>query len=1267
MTIDGKLDEWDLSGTITCTKDVDNLLDLESCKVAAMWDQLGVYLSFRFRDTTPMCNNIDPVTMPGNGWRSDCVQLRCNMDGFVSHIDAWYYTDGKKPAMHIHYGSYRKNAQKPTVARPANPVELGARQAFSRTDDGKGYVQEMMLPWAVLTHDGRAPAADADLRVGLELFWGNRVSIGGMTSRLTDNFSEKAKTADFFWSSEQNWGRLIREATNDLALPPPAWERNVRAEPRGIVPITFSVPKESYVTLAIEDAVGNRVRSLIGGVKFSKGEHTVMWDGLNDRNELLPNGDYRWLGINRDTIDIHWLMSFYQPNPHTPWNTADGKGGWGSDHGCMEGIAAGKGLVFLAGLGAEAGNGLFAINEKGKKRWTVKDAGADLLAYADGTLYAYRAAKAWNPLGLADTGIMRFDAKTGKWFNIQTPGGKLVKRLNLLPPEESNVKKSKHSGPSGDSKTRVISGFAANTAGVYISVPGKDVVRAFDRETFQLKRSYPLAGASTLFAPNAECLLVATPTGLKRLNLSDGKTTVLVAGDVAAATAITANRKRIWVAFGEPSPQVRVFSAKAISKDSGQASLLRIVGKPEGCTRNGFYDPNEGFYNPSGIAVDSKGRLWVAEDNMRPKRTSVWKDGRWQREFIGDTYYGGGGMINPLDPTMAFYNNMRFKIDLKKQTWQLAEVGCVSPEAHGRLDDDAANLLGRANSPASSRDYAVACQGNLYLTSDLRSPKNSSGSRTQVRRIARLRADGRTAVCVLIAPKEKIAWIDLNDDCLAQPEEFFRGGQQDNWGQISYWGQRPSQNLDLFFACGHSRHSPETPGLRLRLQRVTPGGTPVYDFNRFETMAGECRNGIGLKDGSYNSGSAGDRGEYFSEMRRIRPVGDTRRTFWFRGQNTKRWTPRLPEPGVVLYPFQAHGVADAPSIGGEIVCWVSDFGERYLFTDDMLYVDQLFKDGRVPYQEWPAKPKRGFRANEMSPGQESFSGFFTRLNDGRYLLTSGFTDCRVFELKGIDSMRRLKGGRMALGDKAIARAREIREFRQRGGNVRGSMSVVENDTITIDGALSEWNRDCTAGIKVDDQRGAEIVSAADADNLYVAWDVRDDTPMKNSVDKWQIAFKGGDAVDLMFRAAGKNLDHAKVRAGDLRLLITRIDGNLQAVLYRQVSEHKEPFLFDAFEGANRANAVRMDEVRLAPEVKTVLKKNKSGYIIEAAIPWNLLGAKPAAGSEFRLDFGVLFGDSAGGKTVVRAYWENQDANIVVDIPSEATLQPAKWGRAVMAK
>ena len=49
-----------------------------------------------------------------------------------------------------------------------NALEHGAQQAFAVNTDGKGYVQEMAIPWKMLTEDGKAPEAGSELRVTLE-------------------------------------------------------------------------------------------------------------------------------------------------------------------------------------------------------------------------------------------------------------------------------------------------------------------------------------------------------------------------------------------------------------------------------------------------------------------------------------------------------------------------------------------------------------------------------------------------------------------------------------------------------------------------------------------------------------------------------------------------------------------------------------------------------------------------------------------------------------------------------------------------------------------------------------------------------------------------------------------------------------------------------------------------------------------------------------------------------------------------------------------
>ncbi len=59
----------------------------------------------------------------------------------------------------------------------------------------------------------------------------------------------------------------------------------------------------------------------------------------------------------------------------------------------------------------------------------------------------------------------------------------------------------------------------------------------------------------------------------------------------------------------------------------------------------GDHNPNP-MNNPNGLAVDSQGRVWVAESDNFPRRVSVWSaDGQLARAFHGPTEYGGGGGV----------------------------------------------------------------------------------------------------------------------------------------------------------------------------------------------------------------------------------------------------------------------------------------------------------------------------------------------------------------------------------------------------------------------------------------------------------------------------------------------------------------------------------------------------------------------------------------------------------------------------------------------
>ena len=60
------------------------------------------------------------------------------------------------------------------------------------------------------------------------------------------------------------------------------------------------------------------------------------------------------------------------------------------------------------------------------------------------------------------------------------------------------------------------------------------------------------------------------------------------------------------------------------------------------------------------------------------------------------------------------------------------------------------------------------------------------------------------------------------------------------------------------------------------------------------------------------------------------------------------------------------------------------------------------------------------------------------------------------------------------------------------------------------------------------------------------------------------------------------------------------------------------------------------------------------------VPLAALGLKPADGQAIKGDIGILRGN--GFQTLQRVYWNNKATAITADVPSEAELTPALWGR-----
>jgi len=174
VVIDGKLDDWDLSGQVLMCYDVENLKDTYSAKIASMYDAENLYISVHWTDQTPMGNSHDPHYQAGKAWAGDAVQFRIKTDK-ISHVLSWYYRVRKEPGLYIDYGKDLKTPFKgPHVQMFRTEgwkLGEGVETAFVMDENGKGYVQEIKLPWKIITNEKKYQAGES-FNMGVELLYG---------------------------------------------------------------------------------------------------------------------------------------------------------------------------------------------------------------------------------------------------------------------------------------------------------------------------------------------------------------------------------------------------------------------------------------------------------------------------------------------------------------------------------------------------------------------------------------------------------------------------------------------------------------------------------------------------------------------------------------------------------------------------------------------------------------------------------------------------------------------------------------------------------------------------------------------------------------------------------------------------------------------------------------------------------------------------------------------------------------------------------------
>jgi hypothetical protein len=378
VNIDGRAEDWDLSGGIFACADVEAQRDNCAAWFHAMYDADHLYILARWTDPTPL-NNSGSIK-GSNGFNCDCLQFRIitgrGGEERVSHWTCWQDVDGRNAAT-VEYGRKFNEGK-------ADLLTSGGAEAFARNADGRGYVQEIALPWKLLTRSGLAPGTREQIRITAEF----NFSIAG-NGRLTIKDLFKAGVVPdrvFTFSTSNCWStgtlepkglvepRAVRlsdarefPVTMREGRPVVDWTGLIKSdEPTGFKPIRFAVPADGFVSLNLYAPDGKVARQLLMCAPYSKGEHTVNWDGLATPSYKQPGkpvspGTYRWEGIYHTGIGLK-LRGWADAGNASPWS------GWGGDHGNPISAASDGQRVYLGWDGGEGSKPLIAVDPRRARR-----------------------------------------------------------------------------------------------------------------------------------------------------------------------------------------------------------------------------------------------------------------------------------------------------------------------------------------------------------------------------------------------------------------------------------------------------------------------------------------------------------------------------------------------------------------------------------------------------------------------------------------------------------------------------------------------------------------------------------------------------------------------------------------------------------------------------------------------------------------------------------------------------------------------------------
>jgi len=945
---------------------------------------------------------------------------------------------------------------------------------------------------------------------------------------------------------------------------------------------------------------------------FDAGEHEIAWDAQTNGiyltpGELVDAGEYRWEAIYHEGFELT-LRGWASHGGSHPWNNGKGTG-WGGDHGTPHTLATDGRRVYLGWTAAEAGRAIVATDLTGQVQWRlpIGQSNCTHLATDGRTVFAF------NPR----PGVLyRLDAAEGFYTAFGDDDRGTISVGELF----------------GGEAVKHIDGLAAGDGKLYLAAAARDTVVVLDAESGEKLKAIgaPKPGRMHL-ADDGMLYVVSDGKAVHRVDPESGKTDMLFDGLSEATSVFRHTDGRLLVSVMGDEHRVLVFSDRGERLGAiGQASAGREIGP---------FNPLA-MANPTQCLVDAEGKLWVTESNEHPKRVSVWSidDGGLLAEHYGPTHYGAsGGAIHPADPNVMVGAACEWKLD--PDTGRATCTYVIDHHSHG---------------------YATFRQGDNGRWYLLTNSGRYGTTRLQVRE----RTDeGRYVLRATIAGnpqgegryKPSRIWADANGDGEPQDSEYMHHTHWLHLAGSNNWSLCIGRDMTLYpYDMGRKQV------VALPVSGFTAAGAPVYDPAKivelplkhdaeFQMNYSGAAGGDGGKRVLINHGGSGLPNPFDF----IWQCFDTEsgQLLWSYPnpyfQVHRSHTAPSPQIGLFRGAFGIVGIADYPEPIGTVWVINGNLGEWHMLTEDGYYLSRLFQGDPLKVR-FPDVAVPGADMTNAPPGLggEDFGGSMTQGEDGRMYVQAGKTALWNLRVDGFDKVKPLGSGELTLTQPLLAEAAKLREAQLQAAEGTGAVTIGRRTIRFTGNPAADFQGVKPVSFEKNRGAGVEVWSAWDDEHLYVAWGVQDNTPWVNGAGHAREMYASGDTVDLQLGPAADGGKRGNNRVlGDLRLSIGPFQDKPTAVIYRKVWNEKKPYSVSSGVVENYT----LDYAAVVEDVQIEQTTGKGRYVVEAAIPWDVLGFKPELGHELVGDFGTTHGNPSGNRTRLRTYWNNKQTGLVDDV------------------